>query len=115
MFKNSPGGDRVGTSARHLNSFEKLPLFRGPQPHCSLLFPSALLGNVLTADLEPLLLLSSSTSEAGWCPGEGLEVPTEEMGCCPGEAPEVITKAGVRGQVGVPGLLWTQRNSSRGG
>lgn len=113
MFKNPPGGDRVGTSSWHLTSYGKLPLFHGPQPHCSLLFLSAHLGNVLTTDLEPLLLLSYSTAETGWCPGEGLEVPTEEMGYCLGEVLEVITKAGV-GPGGLSWAVWTQRNSSRG-
>lgn len=90
-MKNFPDGESIGIRTRHLNSYEKLPLFSGSQPHCSLLFPSTHLRNVLTTNLDPSLLsfppahIRMGVSVLG----RGLDVPTE---------------VGARGPVGSPGL-----------
>ena len=97
MFKNFPGGENTGTRTRHFNSHEKLPLFRGSQPHGSLLSPSTPLGNVLTANLEPhFSLLLAHIRDEDKRPWEGAG------GFCRGW------------RSGASGLLWAvQSDSSR--
>ena len=97
MFKKFPGGENTGTRTRHFNSHKKLPLFRGSQPHGSLLSPSTLLGNVLTANLERhFSLLLAHIRDGDKRPWEGAG------GFCRGW------------RSGASGLLWAvQSDSSR--
>ena len=95
MFKNFPGGESAGTRTRHFNSHEKLPLFRGSQPHGSLLSPSTPLGNILTTNLEPhFSLLLSHIRDGDKHPWEGAG------GFCRGR------------HLGASGLLWAVQSDS---